>query len=98
MNEVRFYNTLKSYRNTEKSVRIADKYKQITFKVARDATKIDIKFVVEKMFSVIVTSVNIINVKGKTKKFKQIEGKRQDWKKAILSLKEGHDINLAEFK
>lgn len=98
MNNQRLYNILLASRTTEKTHEQAEKYKQITFRVAKDATKTEIKTAVEKIFNVIVDAVRICNVKGKTKKFKQRPGKRSDWKKAMVSLHEGHDINLAEFK
>ncbi len=98
MNEKRLYTILLGSQTTEKSVRIADQSRQITFRVAKDATKIEVKNAVEKIFNVVVEAVRIINVKGKLKKFKQVEGRRKGWKKAMVSLKEGHDINLAEFE
>ncbi len=98
MNNKRLYSILFCGKTTEKSVRLADKYKQLTFSVKRNSTKIEIKYAVEKIFNVLVDKTRIINVKGKVKKFKQIEGRRSSWKKAIVSLKEGHDINLAEFE
>ena len=98
MNNRRLYNILQGSRTTEKSVEKAEKYKQITFKVLPDANKLEIKQAVEKIFNVAVTAVRICNVKGKAKKFRQTKGCRSDWKKAMVSLKEGHDINLAEFE
>ena len=98
MNNQRLYNILQGSRTTEKSVEKAEKYKQITFKVVKNATKIEIKQAVEKLFNVAVSAVRVCNVKGKAKKFRQTKGCRSDWKKALVSLKEGHDINLAEFE
>lgn len=98
MNEVRLYNILQSVRVTEKGVTAAEKYRQHTFKVANHASKTDIKQAVEKIFSVVVEAVRIINVKGKSRQFRQQQGKKSDWKKALVTLKAGHDINFAEFK
>ena len=98
MNNKQLYNILQGSRTTEKSVDRAENYKQITFKVTKSATKTEIKQAVEKIFKVAVEAVRICNVKGKAKKFRQTSGKRADWKKALVSLKKGHDINLAEFE
>ena len=57
--------------------------------------KIEIKNAVEKLFSVKVKSVNIINIKGKVKRFKGILGKRNDTKKAIITLEEGNTIDIS---
>lgn len=98
MNNTRLYNILQGSRTTEKSVERAEKHKQITFKVINSATKTEIKYAVEKIFNVAVSAVRICNVKGKTKRFRQTSGIRSDWKKALVTLKAGHDINLAEFE
>lgn len=98
MNQERLYKVLLSPYTTEKSVQVADKLKQITFKVASNATKIEVKTSVEKLFNVAVDSVRILNVQGKVKRFKQREGKKRGFRKAIVALKAGHDINLAEFE
>lgn len=98
MNEIRLYNVLLGPHTTEKSVLAAEKRRQITFKVATDATKQEIKQAVEKLFNVVVEAVRVTNVKGKSKRFKQIKGTRSDWKKASISLQAGQDINLAEFE
>jgi large subunit ribosomal protein L23 len=97
MNENRLYRVLVGPISTEKSLIVADKYRQIVFKVAKDATKNEIKYAVEKLFNVMVKAVNTINVKGKVKKFKQRLGKRSDVKKALVTLQKGYDINTAEF-
>lgn len=98
MNEIRLYKVLVGPHTTEKSVTAAEKYRQVSFRVAVDATKIEIKQAVEKLFNVVVEAVRVTNVKGKSKRFKQITGKRSDWRKASVSLQKGHDINLAEFE
>jgi large subunit ribosomal protein L23 len=84
---------------SEKSTMVADKLRQIAFRVAADATKADVKDAVEAMFKeqkVEVASVNILNVAGKEKRFGRLMGRRRNWKKAYVCLKEGSDLNLAE--
>ena len=78
---------------SEKSTRLADENRQFVFKVVKDASKPDIRKAVELMFDVKVDAVQIANVHGKTKRFGQSIGKRSDWKKAFVTLAEGHDIN-----
>ena len=84
---------------SEKSTMIADKLRQIAFRVAADATKADVKDAVEAMFKeqkVEVAAVQILNVRGKEKRFGRTTGRRRNWKKAYVCLKEGSDLNLAE--
>jgi len=64
-----------------------------TFKVATDASKFEVRRAVEQLFDVQVTSVQIQNVKGKVKRFGATTGKRSDWKKAIVRLADGQDID-----
>lgn len=80
---------------SEKSSMAADSARQFTFKVTTDATKPEISAAVELLFDVEVDKVQTINVSGKSKRFGQIQGKRKDWKKAMVRLKEGHDIDFA---
>ncbi len=84
--------------STEKAVLLADKFRSITFRVLFNANKYNIKYAVEKIFNVSVISINTINIKGKTVKFKSFFGKKKKWKKAIVTLKKGYDINFSEFK
>jgi len=79
---------------TEKATFIADKYNQVAFKVRKNATKDQVKQAIELMFKVEVTAVNLLNMKGKTKRRGNNYGKRADWKKAYVSLKPGHEINF----
>ena len=79
---------------TEKATMVADKYNQIAFKVKKDATKKEVKEAIELMFKVEVTAVNILNMNGKTKRVGRLMGKRNDWKKAYISLKAGQEINF----
>jgi len=79
---------------SEKGTRIADKHRQIVLKVRPDATKPLIRRAVEKMFNVQVESVTVANVKGKRKQTGRMGGRRSDWKKAYVRLKEGQDIDF----
>jgi large subunit ribosomal protein L23 len=63
--------------------------------VLTDATKSEIKQAVEQLFEVKVSHVRVMNVKGKTKRFGQRNGKRSDWRKAYVSLAQGQDIDFA---
>ncbi len=86
---------------SEKSTFVADKNNQVVFRVAADATKHEIKAAVELMFSakdkkVEVKSVQVVNVRGKGKRFGQLAGRRAHWKKAYVCLKPGQEINFAE--
>jgi large subunit ribosomal protein L23 len=80
---------------TEKAQIMADKRRQIAFKVLPTATKREIKGAVELLFKVKVKSVCTINQKGKVKRKGQHPTKLQDWKKAYVALEEGHDISFA---
>ena len=96
MNLERAYDVLVCPHITEKSTRIADAHagKQVVFKVAKSANKLEVKHAVEQLFNVKVEAVNILNVKGKKRRFGQREGRRNDWKKAYVVLKQGEDIDF----
>jgi large subunit ribosomal protein L23 len=79
---------------SEKASIVAEKHNQICFKVRRDSTKKEIAQAVEMMFEVKVDNVQVTNVRGKSKRFGQTMGKRADWKKAYVTLAEGHDIDF----
>jgi large subunit ribosomal protein L23 len=72
----------------------ASESNQVVFKVRRDATKPQIKAAIETLFKVKVLSVNTLTRKGKTKRFKGIEGRQQNVKKAIVRLAEGEKIDV----
>ena len=80
---------------SEKSSIAAEENNRFVFKVQKVATKLEIKKAVEMMFEVEVETVQVLNVKGKVKRFGRSLGKRSDWKKAYVKLKEGHDIDFA---
>lgn len=79
---------------SEKSTLCAENDNTVVFKVAKNATKAEIKAAVEKLFEVEVTGVQTLNVKGKVKRFGARFGKRSDWKKAYVSLAEGADLDF----
>lgn len=81
---------------SEKSTMIGDKHNQIVFRVRRDATKSDVKAAVELMFKVQVEGVQILNVRGKQKRFGRFVGRRSQWKKAYVRVKAGQEISFAE--
>jgi large subunit ribosomal protein L23 len=81
-------------RVTEKSTRLGDTGRQFAFRVARRATKPQIKRAVELMFNVKVDGVRVCNVRGKQKMFRAKAGRRAGWKKAYVKLAEGFDINF----
>ncbi len=94
MNKERLMNVLLEPRITEKSSLLGDKYNQFVFKVAKNASKPEIKQAVELMFEVEVDSVQVNNVKGKNKSYKNTSGRRSDWKKAYVKLKPGSNIDF----
>ncbi len=88
------YDTIVAPVITEKSTYLSEENK-VVFKVAIDASKPQIKDAVEQLFGVTVTAVNTVVVKGKTKRFRGIKGRRSDVKKAIVTLKDGQSIDVA---
>ncbi len=93
MNTERMYDIIRAPVVTEKSTRGAE-VNQVTFRVAMDATKPEIKQAVETLFKVKVKRVNTIRVNGKRKRFQGRPGRRADYKKAIVSLAEGEMIDV----
>lgn len=80
---------------SEKATRAAEARHQVVFRVRRDATKDQVRRAVEKMFEVKVEGVQIVNLRGKAKRFGQRLGRQGDWKKAYVRLAPGSDINFA---
>jgi len=72
----------------------AEKHRQVVFEVLADATKAEVRQAVEALFSVSVEGVQVINVRGKVKRFGRTPGKRRNWKKAYVRLAEGHDLDF----
>jgi large subunit ribosomal protein L23 len=93
MTRAQMYDTIIRPVITEKATN-ASEHNQVTFRVPLSATKPEIKEAVEGLFSVKVTAVNTLVMKGKTKRFKGHPGKRSDWKKAIVTLAEGQRIDV----
>jgi large subunit ribosomal protein L23 len=81
---------------TEKTERLKAEHNSYTFRVAVDANKIDVRRAVEKLFKVHVTDVRTLNQRGKVKRMGRFEGRRADWKKAIVTLKQGETIEALE--
>jgi large subunit ribosomal protein L23 len=95
-NEERLLQVLVAPQISEKATMIADKNEQVIFVVAPDATKPEIKAAVELLFKVQVDSVQVANLKGKSKRFGRSMGRRSDVRKAFVCLKPGQEINFAE--
>ena len=93
MNDQRLYSVLLAPHVSEKTAVAAEMADRHTFRVATTATKIEVRKAVEKLFDVKVKSVQIVNVRGKNKRFGQSMGKRSDWKKAVVRLVEGQDLD-----
>lgn len=88
------YRTILSPVITEKATKISEK-NQYVFKVRIDSNKKEIKEAIEKLFKVKVKSVNTTKIKGKIKIFKGTKGRRSDYKKAIISLNEGENLDYS---
>ena len=79
---------------TEKANLLREKNNQVVFEVARDANKVEIKDAVQKLFNVKVESVNTIVMRGKERRMGRGYAKTQNWKKAVVTLKEGDSIDF----
>ena len=90
------YEVLKRPVVTEKSNYQADALHRYTFEVDRRATKVDVRKAVEAIFKVTVVDVNMMNVRGKTRRFGRVVGRMPDWKKAVVTLAPGQSIKLFE--
>ncbi len=94
MSEQRLLQVLRAPHTSEKAARVGEAFRQVVFRVARDATKPEIKSAVEKLFGVSVEGVRVVNVAGKRKRFGARMAQRQDWKKAYVTLAPGQDISF----
>ena len=94
MNQERVFKVLLGPHVSEKATLLADGKSQFVFKVAVDATKLEVKKAVESLFDVKVASVNTLKSKGKTKRTARGLGRRNDWKKAYIALQPGQDIDF----
>jgi large subunit ribosomal protein L23 len=81
---------------TEKSMRQKEEQNTVAFQVRPDANKVEIRSAVESVFNVKVTSVRTASFEGKLKRMGRHQGRRSDWKKAIVTLAAGHKIELVE--
>ena len=79
---------------SEKTTRVGEANNQVVFRVRRDSTKQEVRRAVELLFDVKVESVQVVNLRGKVKRFGQTLGRRKDWKKAYVTLAEGSDIDF----
>ena len=93
MATARHYDTILSPVITEKATVLSEQNK-VVFRVAMDASKDEIAAAVEELFKVTVIKVNTLVTKGKTKRFRGIKGRRNDVKKAIVTLAEGQSIDI----
>lgn len=95
MNPERVYKVLLGPHVSEKAALSAEAGNQVVFKVSCDATKLEIKKAVEKLFDVKVVNVRTLNVKGKVKRNRFGEVRKPTWKKAYVRLEQGQDIDFA---
>jgi large subunit ribosomal protein L23 len=93
MPTARHYDTILAPVITEKATRLSEQNK-VVFRVAKDSSKDEIAAAVEELFKVKVTKVNTLVQKGKTKVRRGIKSRRSDVKKAIVTLQEGHSIDI----
>ncbi len=94
MNAERMHQILLRPVISEKSTNAAEANRQVVFEVLENATKAEVREAVEKLFDVSVTAVQVLNVRGKVKRFGKTPGKRNNWKKAYVRLAAGDDIDF----
>ena len=94
MNQERIYQVVFGPHVTEKTVGLYESANMQAFKVAVDASKLEIKKAIEQLFEVKVDEVRTVKVKGKKKNFGRRAGKRKDWKKAYVKLAEGQSLDI----
>jgi len=91
-----YYSLIKQPHITEKVLLLKEDNNTVVFKVAVEANKVELKKAIESIFGVTVEKLQTINVRGKVKRLGLRQGKRADWKKAIVTLKEGDSIDYFE--
>ncbi|ABC32860.1 Ribosomal protein L23 [Hahella chejuensis KCTC 2396] len=96
MNQERLYKVLLGPHVSEKATLLAEINNQVVFRVAADAKKPEIKKAVEALFDVKVESVQVVNIKGKTKRTARGMGKRNDIRKAYIRLASGQSIDFVD--
>ena len=94
MNSERIFKVLRGPHVSEKAAVVAERSNQVVLKVARDATKREVKAAVEQLFDVQVVDVRTLITKGKARRTRHGMGKRSDWKKAYVRLAEGQEIDF----
>ena len=94
----KLYSVIRAPRVSEKTARLQEVSNQYAFEVAKTATKADIKAAIEQLFEVKVEAVNVVNVKGKNKAFRNRQGSRGDWRKAYVKLADGQSIDVMTAK
>jgi large subunit ribosomal protein L23 len=94
MSNIKILGIIRAPLVSEKTARLQEQSNQYVFEVAQTATKADVKSAVESLFNVKVEAVNVLNVKGKSKTFRQRAGRRGDWRKAYVRLAEGQTIDV----
>jgi large subunit ribosomal protein L23 len=90
------YRIIKRPLITERGTHLREKENKYFFEVAKRANKLEIKRAIESLFRVHVTSVHTISLQGKEKKVGRFAGKTPDWKKAVVTLKQGDSIDFIE--
>ncbi len=95
MNQEKLYTVLQAPHVSEKAALSSNGYRQYVFRVAPEATKIDVLAAVKYLFKVEVKHVRICNVKGKRVRFGRTQGRQQDWKKAYVTLQRDQEIDIA---
>ena len=90
----KIFSVLRAPRVSEKTARLQELSNQYVFEVSNEATKADVKAAVEQLFDVKVKAVNVVNVKGKSKSFRNRAGRRGDWRKAYVRLVDGQSIDV----
>ena len=91
----KIFSVLRAPRVSEKTARLQEVSNQYVFEVSTTATKADVKAAVEKLFDVKVEAVNVLNVKGKNKSFRNRAGSRGSWRKAYVRLADGQAIDVS---
>ena len=94
MNAERMHQILLRPVISENSTNAAEANRQVVFEVLENATKAEVREAVEKLFDVSVTAIQVLNVRGKIKRFGKTPGKRNNWKKAYVRLAAGDDIDF----
>ena len=94
MNAERMHQILLRPVISEKSTNAAEANREVVFEVLENATKAEVREAVEKLFDVSVIAVQVLNVRGKIKRFGKTPGKRNNWKKAYVRLAVGDDIDF----